>query len=62
MHAQPQPHTCNATVPHHIHGGDWTTICRNPIEAKCYKCDRFFCDNHIRKHECDASDEHPESD
>lgn len=55
-------HTCNASVLHHIHGGDWKALCHNPIEAKCYRCDRFYCDEHIRKHDCDGADDHPASD
>ncbi|WP_148210199.1 hypothetical protein [Candidatus Korobacter versatilis] len=55
-------HSCNAPIPHHVHGGDWTSVCPNPIGAKCYKCDRFYCDDHIRKHDCDGNDDHPASD
>lgn len=56
------PHTCNAPVAHRLHGEDWNTTCPNPVGPRCYKCERFFCDQHIRRHECDGMDEHPASD
>ncbi len=55
-------HSCNVPVPHHQHGADWVSFCHNPVDAKCYKCDRFYCCDHIRKHECDGVDEHPATD
>ncbi len=60
-HFEPH-HTCNAAIPHHQQKDNWTSQCHNPIEAKCYKCDRFYCDMHIRKHDCDGIDEHPAAD
>ncbi|HEY3927492.1 MAG TPA: hypothetical protein VGL89_03875 [Candidatus Koribacter sp.] len=62
LHAHTEQNTCNAPVPHHLRRDQWTTHCHNPSEAKCYKCDRFYCCNHIRKHDCDGVEEHPASD
>jgi hypothetical protein len=55
-------HPCNVPVTHLANAGNWTAFCPNPVEARCYKCDKFFCDEHIRKHDCDGVDEHPASD